>query len=167
MSRRLGVLIAIVALTSGALLVSAFLAVPQISPAMSIVRPPSNETIWLGVLFWIGLTMASASLAVRLPGGSSLGVDFAPIVAAMSLGGPVVAGLVALFGVTQSRELRRQVPWYGVLANRAGITGPAVVSAYALNMAPFRSNVIGDLAATVGAAVLLFSLNVLVTQAIV
>ena len=167
MSRRLGVLIAIMALASGGLLASAYLAVPEISPAMSIAKPPSSATIWLGVLFWIALTIASSALAVRLPGGSVLDVGFAPIVAAMSLGGPVVAGLVALFGATQSRELRRQVPWYGVVANHASITGPAVISAYALNMVPVRSNIIVDLVATVGAAVLFFSLNILVTALLV
>ena len=167
MSRRLGVLIAIVALASGALLVSAFFVSPAISPAMSIARPPNNDTIWLGVVFWIALTMASSALLVRLPGGSSLDVGFAPVVAAMNLGGPLVAGLVALFGATESRELRRQVPWYGVVANHASITGPAVVGAYALNMAPIRSNIIGDLVATAGAAVLFFSLNILVTALLV
>ena len=167
MSRRLGVLIAIMALASGGLLVSAYFVVPEISPAVSILKPPNSVTIWLGILFWIALTMASSALGVRLPGGSFLDVGFAPIVAAMSLGGPVAAGLVALFGATQSRELRRQVPWYGVVANHASITGPAVISAYALNMAPVRSNIIGDLVATVGAAVLFFSLNILVTAVLV
>ena len=63
-----------------------------------------------------------------MPGGNYVDVGFAPVVAAMSLGGPIVAGLTALIGATQTRELRRQVPWYGVLANHAGITGPAVLS---------------------------------------
>jgi hypothetical protein len=167
MSRRLGVLIAIMALASAVLLASAFVVMPGISPAMSIARPPTGDTIWLGVLFWIVLTMASSALPVRLPGGSFLAVDFAPIVAAMSLGGPIAAGLVAFFGATESRELRRQVPWYGVVANHAGITGPAVISAYALNLAPFRSNILGDLAATVGAAILFSSTNILVTTLVV
>ena len=56
----------------------------------------------------------------------------------MSLGGPIAAGLVALVGATQLREVRRQVPWYGVLANHAGITGPAVLGAYALGFAGMR-----------------------------
>ena len=168
MSRRLGVLIALVALASGGLLASAFLAFPQTNPAISIARPPGDaNTIWLGVLFWIVLAMVSSALAVRMPGGNFLDVSFAPIVAAMSLGGPAVAGLVALFGATQSRELRRQVPWHGVVANHAGITGPAVVSAYALNMVPYRANIIVDFAATVGAGCLFFSLNILVTAVLV
>jgi putative nucleotidyltransferase with HDIG domain len=79
----------------------------------------------------------------------------------MSLGGPIVAGLVALVGATQLRELRRQVPWYGVLANHAGITGPAVLGAYALSLAPLRSSVVGDFVATAVAASLFFSLSIL------
>jgi putative nucleotidyltransferase with HDIG domain len=101
-----------------------------------------------------------------MPGGSFVDVSFAPIVAAMSLGGPIVAGLVALVGATQSRELHRQVPWYGVVANHAGITGPAVISAYVLGLVPSRSdNPAIDFAATVGAACIFFTLNILVADA--
>jgi putative nucleotidyltransferase with HDIG domain len=166
MSRRLGVLIAIVALASGALLVSAILRC-QIGTAVAIQNVPNG--LWLGVLFWIILTIAGSSLAVRMPGGTFVDVGFAPIVAAMSLGGPIVAGLAALIGATQARELRRQVPWYGTLANHASITGPAVLSAYALSMVPRSnpSNVWIDFLATVAAACLFFSLNTLTTAAFV
>jgi putative nucleotidyltransferase with HDIG domain len=103
-----------------------------------------------------------------MPGGSFVDVGFAPVVAAMSLGGPAAAGLAALFGATQSRELRRQVPWYGVVANHASITGPAILGAYALNLfAPYRGVPVIDLAATVGAAFISFSLNTLMTAAFV
>ncbi len=174
MSRRLGVLIALVALASGVLLASALFPSPEISPDLAIDGP---DTAWLGVLFWIALAVASSSLAVRMPGGNFLDVSFAPIVAAMSLGGPLVAGLVALFGTTQAREVRRQAPWYGVVANHAGITGPAVVSAYALtlmmSLAPRQGTgdealyLVINLVATVCAAVLFFSLNILVTALLV
>ncbi len=102
-----------------------------------------------------------------MPAGSFLDVGFAPIVAAMNLGGPIVAGLVALFGATQSRELRRQAPWYGVVANHAGITGPAIVGAYALSMVPSRTNAAVDVVATVGAACIFFSLNTFTTSIVV
>src|ERR1035437_2414576 len=166
MSRRLGALIGIVALASGVLLASASLWF-QIGGGVSLNGKPDG--VWLGVLFWIVLTLAGSSFAVRMPGGSFVDVSFAPIVAAMSLGGPIVAGLVALLGATQSRELHRQVPWYGVVANHAGITGPAVLSAYALSMVPRLnpSNVWIDFLATVAAACLFFSLNTLTTAAFV
>jgi len=166
MSRRLGVLIAIVALASGALLVSAVLSYRTIGSQISLNGKP--DLIWPGILFWIVLTIVGASLVVRTQGGTYVDVGFAPIVAAMSLGGPIVAGLVALVGATQSRELRREVPWYGVVINHAGITGPAVVSAYVLSLVPDRANIpVLDLAATVGAACIFFSLNTLITALVV
>ena len=166
MGRRLGALIAIVALTSGILLVSAVL-LCQVDGGISITKPPTPNGIWLGVMFWIALTVAGSALAVRMPGGTVVDVGFAPLVASMTLGGPVVAGVVALIGVTQLRELRRQVPWYGVVANHAAITGPAIVGAYVLNLAPLRSLPVADFAATVGAACLVFSLNTLTTASLV
>jgi len=163
MGRRLGVLIALTALASGALLASAALWC-QIDPRISPNSEP--DEVWLGVLFWVCLAVVGSSLTVRMPGGSFVDVSFAPIVAAMSLGGPIVVGCVALLGATQSRELRRQVPWYGILANHAGITGPAVIGAYALGLAaPYRSHPAIDFAATVGAACIFFSLNTLITAA--
>ena len=164
MSRRLGALIAIVALASGTLLVSAILSCP-IGAAIAIEDVPNG--VWLGVAFWILLTIAGSSLAVRMPGGSFVDVGFAPVVAAMSLGGPIVAGLTALIGATQLRELRRQVPWYGIIANHAGIAGPALVGAYVLELAPWRSDLVLDFAATVLAACVFFSLNILVAAAFI
>jgi putative nucleotidyltransferase with HDIG domain len=164
MSRRLGVLIAIVALASGALLASALLWC-QINPPISPNGKPDEA--WLGVLFWVGLTVVGSSLAVRMPAGSLVDLGFAPVVAAMSLGGPAVAGVVAVLGATQSRELRRQVPWYGVVANHAGITGPAVIGAYVLNLAPDRSVPVVNFAATIGAACVVFTLNTLITASFV
>jgi putative nucleotidyltransferase with HDIG domain len=155
MSRRLGLSIAIVALTSGALFVSAVFAYPI----------PKSQ--WLEVLFWVALTIVASYLEVHMPDGSYVDLGFAGVVAAMNLGGPAFVGWVALIGVTQSRELRRQVPWYGVLANHAGTTGPAVISGYALILVPSRSNPVIDLAATMAAACIYFSLNSLVTAAFV
>ena len=51
----------------------------------------------------------------------------APIIAAMTLGGPAVGGWVAVIGSTEMRELRGRIPWYGTLANHAGIIIPAIV----------------------------------------
>jgi putative nucleotidyltransferase with HDIG domain len=164
LSRRLKALIAIVALASVALLASAILRC-QIGNDVEIKGAPDG--LWLGVLFWVLLTILGSSLAVRMPGGNFVDVGFAPIVAAMSLGGPIVAGLAALVGATQARELRRQVPGFGILANHAGIAGPALVSAYLLNIAPSRTNLLVDFTATVGAACVFFSLNILITAAFV
>jgi putative nucleotidyltransferase with HDIG domain len=146
------------------MLVSAILRC-QIGDEVEIKGAPDG--LWLGVLFWVLLTIVGSSLAVRMPGGNFVDVGFAPIVAAMSLGGPIVAGLAALLGATQARELRRQVPAFGVLANHAGIAGPALVSAYLLNLAPSRANLLVDFTATVAVAGIFFSLNILITAAFV
>lgn len=164
MKRWLGALIATTALTSGVLLVSAVVFCP-VEAAIGVGNIPAG--LWVGILFWTLLTAAGSSLVVRLPGGLVVDVGFAPILAAMNLGGPAVGGIVALIGSTQSRELRRQVPWYGVLANRAGITGPAVISAYLLAAVPGRDNPLIDFTGTVAAGFLLFSVNLFVTAAYV
>ena len=54
-----------------------------------------------------------------------------------------------------------------MVANHAGITGPALVGAYALSQIPSRSIPVVDLIATVGAGCILFSLNILVTGSLV
>ncbi len=164
MSRRLGALIAIMALTSTLLLVSAILLFP-IGPELAIPGLPSG--LLLGMVFWIALSASGSSLAVRMPGGNVVDVAFAPVVATMSLGGPLAAGLVALVGSTQARELRRDVPWYGIVANRATITGPAIFSGWLLSLVPGRANLLVDFVATIGAAAVLFSLNTLLTAAFV
>ena len=43
------------------------------------------------------------------------------------LGGPAVGGWVAAIGTTEIRELRGRIPWYGSLANHAGVVLPAIV----------------------------------------
>jgi len=129
----------------------------RIDAAVSIARVPYG--IWLGLVFWIALSLAGSSLAVRMPGGSLVDVSFAPIVAAMSVGGPAVAGLTALIGTTQRRELRGEVPWYGAVANHALIMAPAILGAMVLQEIPGRQLAVVDFLATLGAASIFFFLN--------
>ena len=84
--------------------------------------------ILLGVAFWTLLTLITSALPVRLPLGSHHAVSMAPVIAAMTLGGPAVGGWVAGIGTTEMRELRGRIPWYGTLANHAGVVLPAVVA---------------------------------------
>jgi hypothetical protein len=167
MNRRLGALIAVVAFVSGLLLVSAVVLCPLGWPISIMPKSHAPGEIVLGVIFWVGLTLLGSSLAVRMPSGSMLDVGFAPVIAAVSLGGPGAAAWVGLLGTTQGRELRRQVPWYGILANHCAFVSPAILSAYALQVVPSRSDPRVDFAATVGAAVVYFSLNVLITATFV
>ncbi len=113
-----------------------------------------------GAAFWTAITLFAGALPVRMPRGTFVSVAIAPIVAAMTLGGPVAAGWVALAGTTELRELRGRVPWYGTLANHAGVVLPALVGSYFYEFIRGRSD---DPLMTFGAAmvgaVVLFGLN--------
>jgi putative nucleotidyltransferase with HDIG domain len=163
MNRRLGVAIGLVVVATSLLMVAA--SRYPLDNSIALFRTPGGDTA--GLLFWIVLTVVGSSLAVRMPGGNVVDVAFAPIVAAMALGGPSAAGFTAFLGATQSREIRGHVPWYGVVANHCGIAAPAIVASLLLESVPGRANQIVDFAATVGAAALFFSANILVTGALV
>jgi putative nucleotidyltransferase with HDIG domain len=156
MNPRLGLSITVVALASGLLFAGAVLAFP---PDTAISIDGTGAGILPGIAFWVGLTLVASSLAVRMPGGSLVDIAFAPLVAAMSLGGPAAAGWTALIGTTQARELRHGVPWWGVVANRSVIVAPVVVSSFALHAMPSRSLPAVDFVSTFAAALVLFSLN--------
>jgi hypothetical protein len=161
MTRRLGLVVAFVALATSVLFAGAVLLCPlQTRISVDGLAPAG---IPAGVLFWIGISLAGSSLAVRMSGGSLLDVSFAPLVAALSLGGPAAAAWVGIFGSTQVREVRGQVPWYGVIANHCVITVPAILAAVILQSIPFRSNPAVDFTATVLAAFVLFSLDTLLS----
>jgi diguanylate cyclase (GGDEF)-like protein len=48
-----------------------------------------------------------------------VGAGIAPIFAAMALGGPSAAAWVAFVGTLEPRDLRGEIPWYGLLSNQA------------------------------------------------
>ena len=101
---------------------------PADLPGFDAVRlEPTQLQLFGGIAFWTLLTLVASALPVRLPLGSHQAVAMAPIVAAMSLGGPAVGGWVAAIGTTEMRELRGRIPWYGSLANHAGAALPAIV----------------------------------------
>ncbi len=95
----------------------------------------------LGICYWIGLTLVASALPVRLPQGTFASVSFAPIIASVVLGGPVAAGIVAVVGTTESREVRGNVPWYGTLFNHAALLMSAVAAGFVFDGA---LHVIGD-----------------------
>ena len=132
---------------------------------------PSQLEIALGVAFWIFLTLVTSALPVKLPMGTHQAVSMAPIVAAMALGGPAVAGWVAAIGTTEVREVRGRIPWYGTLANHAGATLPAVAAGvvyYGLVrfFEPGAANYAVDFLATVVAASVLFVLNTVIASGV-
>ena len=87
--------------------------------------------IVLGLGFWIVVTLVTSAFPVRFSGDHIVSVSTAPILVAMTLGGPAAAGWVALLGTTELRELKGDIPWYGSLSNHGGIVLPAVIAGVA------------------------------------
>ena len=143
---------------------------PAIAPRDMILVPDAGPL--LGVAFWTVITLLLAALPIQLPSGIVVAVATAPIVVAMILGGPTAAGWVALIGATEMRELRGQVPWYGALANHAGIVLPAIAGGLIVAIARERFGGTADepietfVGAVLGASVN-FGLNLLITGTIV
>lgn len=81
-----------------------------------------NPGLDLGRLFfWILLTLAASLAPVSLPGGVVVYPNTAPLIAAVfdsDLANPFGLVWVAFLGTFSLRDLRREVPWYGMLYNR-------------------------------------------------
>jgi len=84
------------------------------------VPPPAFD---LGrVFFWTAVTLVSAALPVRLPGGVHATITTAPLLAAIfdpNLSNPFGACWVAFVGTFELRDLRGEPKWYGTLFNKA------------------------------------------------
>jgi hypothetical protein len=131
-----------------------------------------SETIDVlaGIVFWTGLTVLASALPVRMPRGSLINTSIAPIVAAMSLGGPTAAGWVALIGTSEYREISGRVPWYGTLANHAGLVVPAIAAGFGRQIVLTELGRLGitapasDFVSTLAGASVFFALNVSFTS---
>jgi HD-GYP domain-containing protein (c-di-GMP phosphodiesterase class II) len=124
--------------------------------------------VFLGVAFWTLLTLFAGALPVRMPRGTLVSVSTAPIIASIALGGPVAAGLVALVGTTEIRELRGRIPWYGTASNHAGVVLPAVIAGVITETIRGASEapIVIFVATMIGAAAF-FLLNVGITSLVV
>ena len=122
------VAVGVIALTAATLVF--FDAKPAIAIRVTTAPPsiPSEVEVLLGVAFWTILTLVGSAFPVRLPRGTHQAVAIAPIMASIFLGGPAVGGWVAAIGTTEMREIRGRIPWYGTLANHAGLVIPAVLA---------------------------------------
>jgi hypothetical protein len=119
-----------------------------------------------GITFWTFITMLASALPVALPRGWIVNTSIAPLVVVLSLGGPTAAAWVALIGTTDSRELRREVPWYGTLANHAGLALPAIAGGMVFSLVTVQGmSPLLDFGATVAGALAFFLLNLLLTSA--
>jgi putative nucleotidyltransferase with HDIG domain len=145
-------------------------ALGEIPGVTAAAADPSQIQILAGIGFWTLVTLLASAAPVQLARGSRHAVALAPIVAAMSLGGPAVAGWVAAIGTTEMREVRGRIPWYGSLTNHAGATLPAVVggvvqiSILRLISAPEEWAVVASFAATVVGASVLVGLNLVIAS---
>jgi hypothetical protein len=116
-----------------------------------------------GVIFWIVITLLASALPIEMPRGSMISTSIAPLVAVMSLGGPTAAGWVALLGTTEMRELRREVVWYGTLANHAGLALPAILGGVVTSaLTAADGSPVSNFLATAAGAAVFFVLNLLI-----
>src|SRR5688572_32461496 len=122
----------VVALGAVALVAATLSSAPLNSIAIRwVTQPPQSPNdleLLAGIAFWTGAVLLTSALPVQMPRGTKLSVSTAPILAAIILGGPAVGGWVAAIGTTELRELRGRIPWYGSLANHAGLVIPAVLA---------------------------------------
>ena len=168
----------VVTLSAFALLVATLVFHPEDGIAISIsalgqgALAPSQLQILGGIAFWTLVTLVASAVPVRLPRGSHQAVSLAPVVAAMSLGGPAVAGWVAAIGTTEMRELRGTIPWYGSLANHAGATLPAIAGGIVqfsiLKVAGASGEwaLVANFVGTIVGATVVFGLNVVIAAGV-
>jgi putative nucleotidyltransferase with HDIG domain len=132
------------------------------------VGGPQVVNVLVGLSFWTLITLFAGALPVRMPRGTFVSVSIAPVIAAMTLGGPVAAGWVALIGTTELREARGDVPWYGTAANHAGMVLPAILGGLVHEWlrGPDPTLLGGFVAAMLGAAVV-FLANVTLVAVVV
>ncbi len=123
---------------------------------------PTAAEVFVGLGFWIVVTLAATASPVRMPRGMIVFVSSAPMFAAMALGGPAAGAWVALLGTFDSREVRGTIPWYGTLANHAGIVPPAILGGLVMHylMGPTVST-FQSLVAVVLGATMMFLTNIL------
>ncbi len=137
MPRALKLYIAGLVVLSSVLLVStsfAFGIDSSIAIRWTSTGSPSNLETLAGLGYWTLITLAASSFPVKMPRGMIVFVSSAPIYAALALGGPAAGGWVALLGTFDSRELRGRIPWYGSVANHAGLAPPAVLGGLVMNL---------------------------------
>lgn len=130
MSRNLKLYITgVVALSALALIVTT-LSFP-LAPALGVGFEGlvgSAAAPYAGLVFWICATLVASVLPVKMPRGAMFAVSVSTVMASTILGGPTAGAWVALIGMTELRELRGRVPWYGTLFNHAGGVLPIVVA---------------------------------------
>jgi hypothetical protein len=140
----------------------------EISVHIDSAAGVSRLDVLLGIAFWTGVTLLASALPVRMPKGILVTVSIAPVIAATALGGPAAGGWIALVGSTELREVRGRVPWYGTLANHAGIVLPAIAGGLVIEFirggSLTKAPVVLDFVATLACAAVYFALNLVIVS---
>jgi riboflavin transporter FmnP len=141
---------------------------PDISLVIDGGSPENAVNKAAGIAFWILLTLLASAVPVKLTAGVQVAVSTAPLMAATVLGGPTAGAIVALFGTTDSRELRGRVAWYGTLANHSAIVLPVVLGGVAFwSVTSVEHGLAWELGATLLATLVYFLLNLVLVSLIV
>lgn len=140
MTQNLKLYIAGVVAASALALAATTLMIP-VYPSLGIGLPgvDSGTALVVGLAYWSLITLGASALPVQMPRGTLFAVNTAPIIAATVLGGPTAGAWVALIGVTEIRELRGRIPWYGTLANHAGFVLPAIAAGLVMHLVSAQS----------------------------
>ncbi len=102
--------------------------------AVTLSKMPGAFGGWAGIAYWTTLTLLAQAFPVRMPRGTVVSVAIAPDFGSRGRGGHPAAAIVAGVGLTEWRELRGDVPWYGTLYNHAESVIPAVLAAHVDNV---------------------------------
>jgi diguanylate cyclase (GGDEF)-like protein len=116
-----------------------------------------------GLVFWIVLGFVGSLRTRAYHGRAVLTFHLPFLVAAMTLGGPVAAGWVGAISTLEMRELR-EVPWFGTLANHAGlalcgVVGGVVVMLLRTELARVADDQLATLAAALAGALVACAMN--------
>ncbi len=121
-----------------------------------------------GLALWTLVALMASAFPVRTPRGAVVSVSSAPTIVAAALGGPTAAALVALFGSTELREVRGEVPWYGSFWNHAACVLPALAAGLTFQLiagTPYQIASLDSLVGVVLAGGVYFALNSALTAA--
>ncbi len=117
-------------------------AVP-LSSRLAIPGPARDVAPVAGLAAWIVYGLVGGTRTVRDPGGHAVLTLHLPFIsAALLLGGPTAGAWVAMIATLDRRELR-EVPWYGVLANHAGLALAAVLGGAVMDVVRMTGGAVG------------------------
>jgi diguanylate cyclase (GGDEF)-like protein len=112
----------------GAVVIAATVVLFPVTPEIALpFTVPGIDARAVGIALWILVGIATSSRGTAEEGRTAITLGVAPVVASFALGGPVAGVWVAAIGSLELRELRREIPWYAVLANRAVLAVPAAL----------------------------------------